>query len=266
MDIRLIATDMDDTLLNEEDQVSERTRRAIQAAQAAGVKVTLASGRMYCVAKKYADRLGIDIPLITYNGALVRAGDGTDLWCQPIEEEVAFQVLALFRDKGWYLQSYIDDVVYVDRPTEESRYYERMNDLIARPIGAEFYTRAAGHLKLLAVSHNEPLLTEIREEVTRRFGDRLYIANSKSCYLEMTNPAVNKGRALAILGRHLGIRPEQIMAVGDGTNDIEMLRVAGFGVAMGNAKPQVQAAADAVTATNREDGLAQAIEQYVLQG
>jgi len=264
MDIKLVVSDMDDTLLNEHDELSERTIAAIRAAKAAGVQVTLATGRMFQSTKVFADKLELKLPLITYNGALIRTSGGEELFAQPLEAEVAGDVLSLFRENGWYVQTYINDILYVKEYTDESGYYERLTKIKASPLGEEVFQRKDGLLKILALSHEEAQMSNIRETVRGQFGQRLYVANSKSCYLEITHPAVNKGRALALLAQHLGIRPEQIMAVGDGTNDIDMLRYAGLGVAMGNAKPDVQAAANVVTATNREDGLAQAIEKYVL--
>lgn len=265
MDIKLIATDMDDTLLNEREEVSDRTAAAIRGAMAAGVNVVLATGRMFQSAKVFADALALDLPLITYNGALVRPRSGKALFARTIEQSAAAAVLALFKEQGWYVQTYIDDILYVKEYTDESAYYEKLTQVKARPVGDAVFKGTEGVLKILALTHDEELMAHIRAEVCRRFGQRLYVATSKSCYLEITHPAVNKGQALAFLAQHLGISAQEIMAVGDGANDIDMLRYAGLGVAMGNAKNVVQGAADAVTGTNREDGLAQAIERYVLR-
>ena len=112
--IKLIAIDMDDTLLNDRQQVTERTRRAIRQALDMGVQVAIATGRMFRSALPFAMELGIRLPLITYNGAMIRELDsGKTLFHRPIEPELACELADLFHQKGWYLQKYVDDVLYV---------------------------------------------------------------------------------------------------------------------------------------------------------
>ena len=103
-------------------------------------------------------------------------------------------------------------------------------------------------------------------QLMKLFPGQLYATSSKPGYVEMMHPAVNKGQALAFLADKLKINQNEVMAVGDSLNDIDMLKFAGFGVAMGNAAPEVKAAAQAVTRSNNEDGVAEAIEKYALNG
>ena len=107
-------------------------------------------------------------------------------------------------------------------------------------------------------------LDAIRAEVSSRYGDRLYLASSKKRYLEMVDIQVNKGEAVAFLAKQLGIAKDQVMAIGDSMNDVDMIEFAGCGVAMGNAHTAVQAAADFITTANTADGVAVAIEKFVL--
>lgn len=265
MDIKLVALDLDDTLLDKSLAVSPRTREAIAQAIMQGVTVTVATGRMYSSAVIYAKQLGLDVPLITYNGGLIRrVQSGETLYHMPVDEQVARDVLALFHEKGWYIQSYVDDILYVAEHNETSRYYERMTGIKAVALGEEFYTMAGAPTKMLALT-GEAQLGEIEKQVRSAFGDRLYIARSKPTYLEMTHPQVNKGHALAFLAEKLGITREQVMAVGDSQNDLDMIEYAGWGVAMGNAAANVKAAAQAVTGHHDAEGVAEAIEQYVLK-
>lgn len=263
--IKLIAVDIDDTLLNPDNVISRRNAEVIRQAQEQGITVTIATGRMYCSARPFAQQLGIDVPLITYNGALIKNSlSGDVLHFQPIKPDIAAAVLELFQRQGWYIQTYIDDVLYVKEVSSKARQYEALAKVEAIALGDEVYARHKGLLKMLAIAEREQLAV-IQEAVRQEIGNELNIANSKVNYIELTHPLANKGIALDFLAKKLGIRQEQVMAIGDSTNDLDMLRYAGCSVAMGNAQDKVKKAARYVTLSNREDGVASAIEKYALQ-
>ncbi len=265
MTIKLVALDLDDTLLDNTQTVSPRTKKAIIQAVAQGVTVTLATGRMYSSAVPYARQLGLDVPIITYNGGLIRSSLSEEtLFHQPIDSGVTSRVMALFRERGWYIQSYLEDVLYVRELDENAKLYERVSGIKAVPVGDRLYSLPGVPTKLLAMAKPEKL-QQIYEIVQDAFGDDLYITFSKPTYLEMTHPTVNKGRALEFLAARLNISREEVMAVGDSNNDLDMLKYAGWGVAMGNASEKVRAAAQAVTSGNDADGVAEAIEKFVLR-
>lgn len=262
--IRLIAIDLDDTLLDDQIQVSTRAITAIRAAVAQGVTVTLATGRMFASAVIFARQIGLDVPLITYNGALIRAAlTGETLFHQPVPVDAAVDILDLFYHHGWYIQSYVDDKMYVDQLDDCALTYARLARIPPLPIGKKLYTMKAAPTKLLGITEPDNVLPLI-DKISRLFPDRVYATSSKAGYVEMMHPAVNKGHALAFLAGKLKIDQAQVMALGDSLNDTDMLKYAGFGVAMGNAIPEVKAVAQAVTSGNNEDGVAEAIEKYVL--
>lgn len=262
--IKLIAIDMDDTLLDPAQQVTERTKEAIRRAMEAGVAVTIATGRMFQSTLPFARELGIGLPLITYNGALIRHGiSGATLFHRPIAAELAQGVAELFLQRGWYLQKYVDDRLYVSELDENARFYADYARVEAFALGNEFYRMTEAPTKLLSMGDPDEL-NEIRLAVSALYGDRLYLASSKKRYLEMVDARVNKGEALAFLAEMLGVVQDEVMAIGDSMNDVDMIEYAGCGVAMGNANAAVREAADHITATNAEDGVAAAIEKYVL--
>jgi len=264
MTIKLIAMDMDDTLLDAQQQVGARTREAIRRAMDAGVAVTIATGRMFQSALPFAQELGIHLPLITYNGALIRRGvSGETLFHRPIATDLAQGLADLFRERGWYLQKYVDDRLYVAELDENAKFYADYARVEAIPLGAEFFQMTEAPTKMLSMGNLDEL-NAIRAEVSALYGDRLYLASSKKRYLEMVDIRVNKGESLAFLAEMLGIAQEEVMAIGDSMNDVDMIEYAGCGVAMGNANATVRAAADFITATNSEDGVAVAIEKFVL--
>ena len=264
MTIKLIAIDMDDTLLNEVQLITPRTREAIRLAMNRGVAVTIATGRMFCSALPFARELGIELPLIIYNGAMVREIEsGRILFHRPVPVETAQAVGDLFREQGWYLQKYVDDVLYVKELDENALYYANYAGVEAVPLGEKFYDMTEAPTKMLSMGER-PLLDEISALLTKYWGARLYMASSKTRYLELVDSGVNKGEALGHLARSLGVQQSEVLAIGDSMNDVDMIKYAGIGVAMGNANEKVRAAADFVTSSNSEDGVAAAIEKFVL--
>jgi Cof subfamily protein (haloacid dehalogenase superfamily) len=264
MAIKLLAVDLDDTLLNKSSQVSPRCREAIQKAVEKGVTVTVATGRMYAAALPFARQLELDVPIITYNGALIKSSfSGEVLFEQPLDRAVAAAVLALFKERGWYIQVYVDDQLYISESTERARAYENLTKIKAIPVGEKLYTMADGVLKMLALAKEEKI-QEISQTLEARFKGQIFAPVSRPTYLEIVHPSINKGKSLDFLASRLGITRQEVMAIGDSNNDLDMIQYAGLGVAMGNALPNVKAAADAVTLANDEDGVAEAIYRYIL--
>lgn len=265
MAIKLVAVDLDDTLLDESNKVSPHTREVIRQAVEQGVTVTVATGRMYQSAIKFARQLELDVPIITYNGALIKSCLSEEiLFEKNIDQETAGEVLKFFRQRGWYIQSYIDDVLYVEQLNDKARFYQKASEVSAVAIGDKLYTPSKGPTKLLSIA--EPAeIDVIWQAVEEQFKDRIYITKSKPNYLELATLGVNKGHALNFLAKKLNIKCEEVMAVGDSLNDLDMIEYAGWGVAMGNAADRVKQLAQAVTLCNHEDGVAEAIKRFVLR-
>jgi Cof subfamily protein (haloacid dehalogenase superfamily) len=265
MAIKLVAVDMDDTLLDGTLKVSQRTCEAISKAHEQGAFVTIATGRMFSSTLPYALELNIKTPLITYNGGMIRSAFTKEtLFQKTIVPEVANKIVAFFHEKGWYLQSHINDVLYVVEHSEKAKYYEKVAGVQAVPIGEKFYSMSHEPTKMLAIAEPHQIL-EIQKMIHAEFGKEVYAATSKSNYLEMMHPSVNKGYALELLTQSMKLSRDEVMAIGDSNNDIPMLEYAGFGVAMGNSTDKIKSIAQAVTGHHNEHGVAQAIEKYVLK-
>lgn len=264
MAIKLVALDLDDTLLDSKLAISPRACAAIRQAVAKGVTVTIATGRMYSSALPYAKQLELDVPLITYNGALIKAClSGETLLHRPVDQDLAREALALCRERGWYIQTYMDDTLYVKELDEHAAYYAKFSGRPAVPIGDRLYAAEVAPTKMLCMSTQEGI-AEMYHTFKETFGSKLTLAISKPTFMEITHPEANKGRALAFLADKLRIKQEEIMAIGDSGNDVDMITYAGWGVAMGNASPAVKAIARLETLANDADGVAEAIENYVL--
>ncbi|QVL36305.1 Cof-type HAD-IIB family hydrolase [Aminirod propionatiphilus] len=265
MTIRLVAADLDDTLLDSAGTLRPRTLEAIEACRRRGVVVTVASGRMFRSIAPYGALMGDNLTLIAYNGGLIReAASGRTLRHRTVEAGLAAEVRALCRRRGWYVQTYIDDELYVEsRDDDRARAYEKLAAIEAIPLGDAYWDLDGEPTKMLLID-DATAMVSIAEEMRSRFAGRLSLPRSKPGYLEVVPLDVDKGRALAFLARSMGLGREEVMAIGDGENDLTMIEWAGLGVAMANGSPLARERAAIVTASNDDDGVALALERHVL--
>lgn len=261
---KLIAADLDDTFLDDNLEISSRNREAFRLAREKGLTVTIATGRMFRSALPIARSLGIDGPIITYQGALVKnVSDGEILTHRPVPLKDAKRVLAEGYKAGIHMNVYINDSLYVDKITEESQGYAEQSGVDPIPVGNLIEFLAEEPTKILYIAKPD-LLDRLQRELTDQFGESLYITKSKPYYLEFMHPHATKMHALQQLAHKLGILPEEIIAFGDSYNDIEMIEYAGLGVAMANAPEEIKVKAKMVTTSNNDDGVARVIEEFVL--
>lgn len=266
MTIRLVAMDLDDTLLRDDWTISPRVVTAIQKAQAQGVKMTIATGRMSISARPYAEQLGLDVPVITYHGAMIQhALSGDIIFRCVIPSALATEIVQDVAGRGVYAQIYLKDRVITPKHNDWAREYERISRVRIEEgdLSVVLSQEPEGVEKILLMAE-EADLDQLAPLLRQRYGEKVHITKSKPCFLEMTDCSVNKGVALAALAELLGIAQEDVMAIGDSFNDLEMIQYAGLGVAMGNARSEIKEQADIVTVTNEEDGVAEALERYVL--
>ncbi len=264
-DIKLIALDLDGTLLNSALKVSERNTEAVKRALEAGTKVVLATTRWYLLAKRTADRLGIDTPLVCNNGAVVkRPADGNELLHLRLDQEVAGEVTALADEHGWETFTTIEDATYM-RP-RPGVIPEKL------PAGLRVSER---HADELAGGQPTAVLVyseEAVDEITRRFldgyGQRANFSLNRPQnyphYVVLTHSDAEKGSALELVCRELDVALADVMAMGDSESDLAMLRLAGLGIAVNNAPDEVKRAALHIAPSNDADGVAWAIERFVL--
>lgn len=266
MGIKLLALDLDDTLLDSGLKISSDCIATIQAARKKGIRVTISTGRMYQSALPYAQQLEIDVPLITYQGAWVKNSLTEEiLYYQPLDYELSRQTMEFFRDFGVHYHSYYNDELCMEQLSEEGNYYSRLagvKPLIVKDLIDELHRNDA--MKIMAITDNQKVLLEMESELRSRFGSSLYITRSKPYFLEVMSRRASKANALQVITNHYGIDRKEVMAVGDSYNDIDMIEWAGLGVAMGNAFDPVKEAADFVTTSNDEAGVAEAIRRFVL--
>lgn len=266
MPIKLVALDLDDTLLDSSLKISKDCIRVIQEVRQRGVKVTISTGRMYRSALPYAQQLGLDVPLITYQGAWVKSSlSGEVLYFKPVPKNLASEVMNFFKAAGVHCHSYYNDQLVMESLSAEGKAYSQLAGvapIIVDDLIAQLATDEA--IKIMAIAHDEKLLLDMERKLKREYGENLHITRSKPCFLEVMHREANKAKALEVIAGHFGIDQQEVMAVGDSYNDIEMLEWAGVGVAMGNAFKAVKDIADFVTASNEEEGVTEALRRFVL--
>jgi Cof subfamily protein (haloacid dehalogenase superfamily) len=265
MRYRLLALDVDGTLLDSAHQLRPRVASAVRAAAAAGMTPVLATGKQFRSIRLLLATLEIAGAQICLNGAAVTEGEhATPLAFAPLDEAMRRAVIAQVRLSGsdFLISQFALDAIYVEQASRShpaigvfEDYGEQsptlVPDLLATPLPAAAKILVAGP---------PDQIPALRAAVTPALAERVYITTTMPEFLEFFGFAANKGQALVTLQERTGISREATIAVGDGENDIPLLREAGLAVAMGNARPATRAAADRIIPTNDADGLAVFLE------
>jgi Cof subfamily protein (haloacid dehalogenase superfamily) len=255
--------DLDGTVLDSSFVVSPRTTRAIAAADDAGIRCVIATGRMFQSARRIAAELGVRSPLICYQGALV--GDplsGEILLHHPLEVGLARELLHALGPLADVTNAYVDDELYVPAATPEAIRYADIAGVEMHVVGPLAGWLERPTTKLVAVGEPAALDAK-REELLPRFGRRAFIAKSLPFFLELAAPGVSKGSGLTFLSQRLGFTPAATVAFGDAENDLELLEWAGTGFAMANGDERLRRRADWIAPPVGEDGVARCLEALV---
>ena len=267
MAIRLIATDMDDTLLGPDGRVSARTKAALAEAMRRGVLVVLASGRMPQAMRETAKELGIKGPVIAYNGALtVDIATGEVFHSAPVPQDMAREAAFFAESLGAHVQAYQNGTYYYETENAYSRAYADSISLPGHAVGQKisaWFTGNADKLLIIGEKDETPLRLS---KMQAHFGDRLRCEISRPNYIEIFRTGVDKAAALEALCAKYAIGRAEIAAFGDGGNDLGMVHFAGKGYIMANANETVRAKAPAIAPSNAQDGLAQMIENWLSDG
>ena len=270
-EIKLLVLDIDGTIAGTSNEISPKVKKAIQASQAKGVQVAIATGRMYRSALRFHQEIGSTLPLMAYQGAWIQDPATQKIhrhWV--VQRQTAIQLLDYFEQPQLRsllsVHFYINDCLYVRELTPETKIYAERSGVEAIAVGDLRQALTNEPTKVLALSDDvaivENLLSNLRQKYTPA---ELYLTTSVATFFEATNPLVNKGTGVRYLAEELlKISAANVMTIGDNFNDLEMLEYAGIGVAMGNAPDEVKAVASWVAPSVESDGAAAAIEEFLL--
>lgn len=267
MTYKMIVLDLDDTLLRNDHTISERTKATLMEAQKIGVKVVLASGRptqgMTTIAK--------DLSLDKYGSFILSFNGGKIINCQTNEEtfsstlslENIQELYETSRKQGVFIHTYVGDEIITDQENPYTDIESQLTGLPIRVVDNFLESVTEPVVKMLMLEAPDKL-GEAEKAIQAEMGQKYSIMRSKPFFLEFTELGITKGESLNQLIQSLGIKREEVIAIGDSYNDLSMIEFAGLGVAMGNAADAIKEKADYITDTNMNEGVAKVVEEFIL--
>lgn len=262
MAYKLIAIDMDGTLITSDKKITERSRKALLDAEKAGAYVVLATGRMAANVKVLASDLGLHSPVICGGGSQVVDKDYNLIHTCYIEPEITKQVLDYCKENGLYCQVFDGPNYIFQKYMPQTDIYRDISGL--NPVeDPDLYNKEEINTAKVLIIEDAEKLVKIQAELKEKF-PMLNIGRSRPTFLELNNPKGNKGVALKVLSEKLGLKPEELIAIGDNQIDAPMIEFAGLGVAVGNALDEIKEIAQYVSADNDHEGVTEVIEKFIL--
>ncbi len=259
--IKMVATDIDGTILPYNGEFRPAVIDCINKLSNKGVKVVLVTGRMHSSTVPIAKKLGLNTPVISYQGGLIKEINGTTLYQSNLPTQIAKEIIKWARQNKVHLNLYLDDKLYVEENNEIIQYYIKgkfvnytvcsFDDLEIKDIN-----------KLLAIDIHDPERVTGWVEVLQEKYPQLYIVKSTPYYCEIGPSNAKKSLSVEFLRNYWGIKKEEVLTIGDQNNDIDLVECGGIGVAMGNGTEELKACADYITDTCENDGFVKAIEKF----
>ncbi len=264
---QLIALDMDGTLLNENKEISVRCHEAIAQLKLRGKRVVLATGRPLNGVLRYLEKLDLFDEkdyVVAFNGALVQSTKTKEIiFDQPLSMACYRELYALSVQLGVHIHALTDQSVLTPKNNPYTIIESKINQIPIIESPLDEINPNTTIVKVMFVD-DEKILDRIIPLLPQAVLDQYTILRSAPYFLEFLNKNVDKGVGVSMVAKELGLKREQVICVGDAGNDLAMIKFAGLGVAMGNAFDEIKEAADYVTHTNEEDGVAHVIEKFML--
>ena len=261
--IKLVATDIDGTILIPEGEFTANVKICISDLGRRGVKVVLVTGRMNAAAKLIAEELNLSTPVVSYQGGLVTSG-GEILYERYLTPQQADKIVEWGRKENIHLNLYNDDTLYSEKDNSVIQKYSSVQHV-------DYQVKNFSEIKkdrvnkILAIDYEDSdRISRYEKELPELFPD-LYIVKSTNYFLEFSNKEASKYCAVKFLQKHWGIKDDEVLCIGDQNNDIELLKAGGIKVAMGNATEELKKQADFITDTVYNDGFVKAINNYCVK-
>jgi Cof subfamily protein (haloacid dehalogenase superfamily) len=270
MKYKLLILDVDETIITEKIGLSQRLKKDVAEVQKKGILVTLITGRMYRTTLPFAKELHITLPIICYQGALIKNPLSNKLIShEPVPLDLAREVVEIAKQEKAHLNIYLHDSLYMTKPkTPEAKEYLRIEKQNKKSqfhyINLKTFTLKESPTKLIIIS-NIKTINKIERKAKKIFKNQLTTTRGFPKFLDFLKFGVSKGKALKILVSYLGIKKKEIISIGDYLNDIPLFLESGFSVAVKNAPKAVKDKASYVTDSVENDGAAKAIEKFLLK-
>lgn len=264
MKYKLMAVDIDGTLLNDNSELTENTRNKIKKAVERGLVFTIASGRPIQGIEGLNRQLNLDVPYITYNGAMVVMGKSRQIIYQRnLSPEDSRDIVDLAREYNVTCMVWKDNRLFVSEINELVNKYTQISSVVPNKIDNLEKLLENGVTKILWYDTAEKI-AEYQSKIGQYISKNVNFHPSRPYFMEFVDVKASKAIAMEQIGNHYGIKQSQMIAVGDGFNDLSMIEYAGLGVAMANAPEEVKKRADYITLSNEEDGVAHVINKFIL--
>ncbi|MFL0246314.1 Cof-type HAD-IIB family hydrolase [Candidatus Clostridium stratigraminis] len=256
--VKLVALDLDGTLLNNHLGISQRTKETLKGLYNRGIKIALVSGRPYKAADLVREDLDIDIPIVAYNGGRIIIPGGKEVFTDKIPLKEALKVIRYGEERDLYVKVYIDDVLYIKEPDKRSIDFSKSRNINYKVVG-KLSENIKEDVNMIIIYYNEDINGAIDDEL--RDVDAA-ITTSAPFALDVIPKGISKGKALKMIAELLNIKRENILAMGNSFNDIDMLKYAGIGIAVKNSDISLLKEWDNVSSyTNNEDAVYHAINE-----
>jgi Cof subfamily protein (haloacid dehalogenase superfamily) len=262
--ISLVISDVDGTLVTTDKRLTEPARLAVRALERAGIAFAITSSRPFIGLRQLIDALALTTPVAAFNGGLIASPDGGAIEAHALSTDIAGRSVAALGRCGVDVWLFTATEWLISNPAGPHVAHETRT--IAHPprVVAGFGEGVGSAYKIVGVSDDFDLLARCEARCREALGAGASVSRSQLYYLDVTHPLANKGRVVASLSRILSVPTAAIASIGDGNNDVAMFSASAFSIAMGNASPTVQSAADVVTLRDDEDGFAAAVEHWIL--
>lgn len=263
MNYKLIAADMDGTLLNSRGVITEKTRDAIRRVEEKGVTFTVCTGRSIQGVERYSDILNPESPVITYNGAMIVLWKTKEvIYEQRLMPDDARNILAWGKKFNTAAVAWSNNRLFAHELNDRVRNYTELSKVEPVLITDEEEIIHSGITKILWYDEADKI-DHFQEVLSDKLGGGVTFCTSKPTFLEFFDSRVSKAVAMEKIGEHFGIKKEEMVAIGDGFNDLSMIEYAGMGVAMGNAPEEIRKRANYVTLSNDDDGVAHFLDKFI---
>lgn len=268
MKYKILVLDLDGTLTNKKKEITEHTRETLIRAQEAGIKIVLASGRPTYGIMPLARQLELDKYegyILAYNGGqIIDCKTGELMYENVLDPEVYPYLYECAKNNGFQILSYKDEYIVSENADDQYVQHEAfLNRMASKTVENFLDVINFPVAKCLIVGDPEPL-AQLEPVMKKELESKMNVFRSEPFFLELVPKGIDKARCLAVLLEELGMTPDEMMACGDGFNDLSMIEYAGLGVAMDNAQEVVKQAANYITLSNEEDGVAHAVEKFML--
>ncbi len=259
-EIQVVALDLDGTLLNKEQEVSSYNKRVLKELEAQGVEVIICTGRPYIAMEQFYKELQLSSPMICFNGAKIVDSRGESLLHTTIEESIGKRLIEIGEEEDVFCHGFIDNQWLIKEENDTTRAYSGKSGITPTLVNFQDLT-PLNFTKMMYIDDSEKL-KRVDARLTAELGDRIYKAFSWNTYLEVMNKESSKARALEFYLQSKGLSHKNLLAMGDGWNDMEMIQFAGIGVVMENGEKALKEHATYIAPHHDDNGVGRFLEEF----